>query len=146
MSDDPYIPPRPEPPPVYRHTIPQLSQDVKFHHVMSKELAAALDEECKLIGGISRRALMNVLLHEHYHPRFVPNVEVPNLPKSDERWVINYYRNGRRYEHVTHSLEEAAAAVRFGWDQGITSHDDTYISTPSGTVVKGDALERMASL
>lgn len=39
---------------------------VKFGHVMSKELADKLDERCSRIGGISRRALMNVLLWEAF--------------------------------------------------------------------------------
>ena len=40
---------------------PDMTQ---FNHVMSKKLADQLDARCREIGGLSRRALMNVILWE----------------------------------------------------------------------------------
>ena len=57
-------PPHPTPP---RDLI--SGKDVKFGHIMSKELADKLDAECEKIGGISRRALINILLYQHFEKK-----------------------------------------------------------------------------
>lgn len=56
---------------------PDMTQ---FTHVMSKQLAEQLDARCKEIGGLSRRALMNVILWEAMNDQRVTLVdkEIPH--------------------------------------------------------------------
>lgn len=48
---------------------------LQFQHIMSKKLAAQLDARCKEIGGLSRRALMNVILWEAMNGTHMTKIE-----------------------------------------------------------------------